>query len=108
MRAYVRRAKLIVIDDIFDDRSYDKSSQLIEIMNLFKQEGISILWMNSYPDVITENADKTVVICNGQTRRIFYKNEISRYRVLECLTGKSTLMSGDDFLSWRCLFDEQY
>ena len=93
MRAYVRRAKLIVIDDIFDDRSYDKSSQLIEIMNLFKQEGISILWMNSYPDVITENADKTVVICNGQTRRIFYKNEISRYRVLECLTGKSTLKS---------------
>ena len=62
-------------------------------MNLFKQEGISILWMNSYPDVITENADKTVVICNGQTRRIFYKNEISRYRVLECLTGKSTLKS---------------
>ncbi len=34
-----------------------------------------------------------VVICNGQTRRIFYKNEISRYRVLECLTGKSTLKS---------------
>ena len=83
MRAYVKRAKLIVIDDIFDDRSYDKSSQLIEIMNLFKKEGMSILWMNSYPDVITENADKTVVICNGRTRRMFYKNEIKRHKLLE-------------------------
>lgn len=91
MRAYVKRAKLIVIDDIFDDRSYDKSSQLIEIMNLFKKEGMSILWMNSYPDVITENADKTVVICNGRTRRMFYKNEIKRHKLLECLTGKSNL-----------------
>lgn len=91
MRAYVKRAKLIVIDDIFDDRSYDKSSQLIEIRNLFKKEGMSILWMNSYPDVITENADKTVVICNGRTRRMFYKNEIKRHKLLECLTGKSNL-----------------
>ena len=91
MRAYVKRAKLIVIDDIFDDRSYDKSSQLIEIMNLFKKEGMSILWMNSYSDVITENADKTVVICNGRTRRMFYKNEIKRHKLLECLTGKSNL-----------------
>ena len=91
MRAYVKRAKLIVIDDIFDDRSYDKSSQLIEIMNLFKKEGMSILWMNSYPDVITENADKTVVICNGRTRRMFYKNEIKRHKLLECLTGKVNL-----------------
>lgn len=91
MRAYVKRAKLIVIDDIFDDRSYDKSSQLIEIMNLFKKEGMSILWMNSYPDVITENADKTVVICNGRTRRMFYKNEIKRHKLLECLIGKSNL-----------------
>lgn len=93
MRAYVKRAKLIVIDDIFDDRSYDKSSQLIEIMNMFKKQGTSILWMNSYPDIITENADKTVVICNGQTRRIFYKNEISKEKVLECLIGKSKLKS---------------
>lgn len=95
MRAYVKRAKLIVIDDIFDDRSYDKSSQLIEIMNLFKKEGISILWMNSYPDVITENADKTVVICNGRTRRMFYKNEIKRHKLLECLTGKSNLKNAE-------------
>lgn len=89
MRAYVKRAKLIVIDDIFDDSSYDKSNQLIEIMNLFKREGISILWMNSYPDIITENADKTVVIYNGRTKRIFYKDEINRDKVLECLVGKS-------------------
>lgn len=95
MRAYVKRAKLIVIDDIFDDRSYDKSSQLIEIMNLFKKEGMSILWMNSYPDVITENADKTVVICNGRTRRMFYKNEIKRHKLLECLTGKSNLKNAE-------------
>ena len=46
-RAYVKRAKLIVVDDILDDYSLDKIHQILEILNLFKKEGISILWINN-------------------------------------------------------------
>lgn len=88
MRAYVKRAKLIVIDDILDDCSYEKISQLTELLNHFKEEGIAILWLNNYPDAITKIADKTIVICNGKTSRIFYQAEYDHQTILKCLTGK--------------------
>ncbi|MFR9062664.1 MAG: hypothetical protein ACLVJO_02225 [[Clostridium] scindens] len=66
MRAYVKRARLIVVDDILDDFSFERIGQIVEILERFKQEGISVLWINSYPDAITERSDKVVVIRQGR------------------------------------------
>lgn len=88
MRAYVKRAKLIVIDDIIDDWLFEKNDQLIEILNCFKEEGISILWMNSYPDAITEIANKVSVIRKGRNSLSFYKNDYDRQKLMKILTGK--------------------
>ena len=85
MRAYVKRAKLIVVDDILDDCSYDEIRQIIEILSRFKKEGISIFWMNSYPDAITEVADRTVVIRDGRNSYMFYKNEYDKKRIIKTL-----------------------
>lgn len=88
MRAYVKRAKLIVIDDILDDRSFEKIDCVIEILERFKREGISILWMNSYPDAITEIADRVTVIRKGRNSASFYKNDYDRQKLMKILTGK--------------------
>lgn len=93
MRAYIKRARLIVIDDIIDDRSFEKLQQIIDILNRFKQEGISILWVNSYPDSITEIADKVVVIRKGRTGITFYHDEYSKNKVLDRLIGKENFKS---------------
>lgn len=93
MRAYIKRARLIVIEDIIDDRSFEKLQQIIDILNRFKREGIAILWVNSYPDSITEIADKVVVIRNGRNSVTFYHDEYSKDRVLDCLIGKENIRS---------------
>ena len=66
----MKRAKLIVVDDILDDYSLDKIHQILEILNLFKKEGISILWINNYPDSITEAADKDS--CHSKREKMEY------------------------------------
>lgn len=91
MRAYVKRARLIVVDDILDDCSFEKMSRIIEILERFKEEGISILWMNSYPDHISEIADKVSVISKGRNSLSFYKDEYDKERILECLADKKEI-----------------
>lgn len=85
MRAYVKRAKLIVIDDILDDCAYEWIGQIIEILEKFKQEGISILWLNSYPDAISEAADRTVLIRDGYGSYMFYRDEYNKERLIKAL-----------------------
>lgn len=85
MRAYLKRAKLIVVDDILDDCSYEHIGQIIEILGRFKAEGISILWINSYPDVISEAADRTVVIHDGRDSCTFYRDEFDRDSIMKAL-----------------------
>lgn len=91
MRAYIKRARLIVIEDIIDDRSFEKLQQIIDILHRFKQEGISVLWVNSYPDSITEIADKAVIIRRGRTSVTLYHDECTKYKVLDCLVGRENL-----------------
>ncbi len=88
MRAYVKRAKLIVIDNILDDRSFKKLDYVIEILERFKSEGISILWMNSYPDAITEISDRICVMKKGCNCVSFYKEDYDRQKLMCILTGK--------------------
>lgn len=88
MRAYVKRAKLIVIDDILDDAIFEKIYQIIEILNRFKEEGIAILWLNGYPDTVTEEADRVVVIRGGRNGEICYKKEWTKERLIRCLAGE--------------------
>ncbi|MDD3416895.1 MAG: ATP-binding cassette domain-containing protein [Lachnospiraceae bacterium] len=89
IRAYAKRARLIVINDILDDASYDRTNQLIELLNQFKTEGISILWMNSYPDAITEIADRVVAIRQGKNISTFYHKDLDKARLMDCLIGKN-------------------
>ena len=97
MRAYVKRAKLIVVDDILDDYSIDKIHQILEILELFKQEGIAILWINNYPDSITMASDKTAIIRNGKNGMIYYKEEYDKEKIKKSLTGKNYMVSyGND------------
>lgn len=101
-RAYVKRAKLIVVDDILDDYSLDKIHQILEILNLFKKEGISILWINNYPDSITEAADKIVVIRNGKNGMLFYKEDYEKEKIKRSLTtGKQYLENYEGVTSVR-------
>ncbi len=85
MRAYLKRAKMIVVDDILDDCSYEHIGQIIGILERFKKEGISILWMNSYPDEISETADRTVVIRGGRDSYTFYRGEFDRTSLMKAL-----------------------
>lgn len=95
VRAYAKRAKLIVINDILDDASYERTNQLIELLNRFKKEGISILWMNSYPDAISEIADRTIVIRDGKNIATLYKDEYDKAKLLNCLVGKGNKIRTD-------------
>lgn len=87
MRAYVKRAKLIIIDDILDDRSFERSPQLARILQRFKEEGIAILWMNTYPDMISEIADKVCIIQSGKNGLVFYHDQYSKDTILKVMIG---------------------
>ena len=88
MRAYVKRARLIVVDDILEDCSFDKIDQIIGILERFKEEGVSILWINSYPDSITEISDRITIIRQGRNSMTFFKDEYDKQRLLDCLAGQ--------------------
>lgn len=90
MRAYVKRARLIVIDDILEDCSFDRIDQIIGILEHFKREGMSILWLNSYPDAITEISDQIITIRRGRNSMMFYKDEYDKQRLLACLAGQKS------------------
>ena len=88
MRAYVKRARLIVINDILDDVIFEKIYQIIEILNRLKAEGLAILWLNGYPDAVTEEADRVLVIRDGRNGEICYKGDWTKERLLRCLVGE--------------------
>ena len=95
LRAYVKRAKLIVINDLMDDYLWKRMDKIIKILNQIKKEGTSILWINSYPDKITEISDKTYVIRQGKNVTTFYKGEYEKKKILNYMTGSSDTMEKD-------------
>lgn len=95
LRAYVKRAKLIVINDLMDDYLWQRMDKIIRILNQIKEEGTSILWINSYPDKITEIADKTYVIRQGKNVTTFYKGEYEKEKILNCMTGSANTAEKD-------------
>jgi len=96
MRAYVKRARLIVVDDILEDCSFDRIDQIIGILERFKEEGVSILWINSYPDSITEISDKIMIIRQGRNGMMFYKKEYDKQKLLECLAGQKKSQESEE------------
>lgn len=90
MRAYVKRGRLIVVDDILEDCSFDRIDQIVGILERFKREGMSILWLNSYPDAITEISDKIITIRRGRNSMMFYKDEYDKQKLLNCLAGQKS------------------
>ncbi len=66
-----------------DDYLWQRMDKIIRILNQIKEEGTSILWINSYPDQITEIADKTLCDPAGEKCHHIYKGEYEKEKNTE-------------------------
>lgn len=86
VQCYERGAKLIVIHDLFEENLQPWVDIVKRILDIFKNEGISILWMNSYPDIFTAISDRVIVIRQGKKVRSFYKGHFLVADILDYLS----------------------
>ena len=93
MRAYIKRAKVIIVNDLIDDYPQERIEQLRGILKIFQEEGIAILWLNHYPDEISRMADRGEVIRDGKNAFGFRKEQFDPERILRTMIGETQLPS---------------
>ena len=85
IKAYVKNMKLVVVDNIAGTYMQSEFQMLIRIMALLKENGISILWLSNSPDLVSDMADRTVVMKSGENIRTIYHDEYRRKTVSDIL-----------------------
>ena len=65
IRAYIKHARLLILNDIMENAIQKDVMVLLKLLKSIAKQGMSVLWINSYPDAFNAVADKTVVIKNG-------------------------------------------
>ena len=91
MRAYIKRAKIMIVDDLLDDYSQERIAQLCEILKAFQNDGISILWMNNYPDDVSRIADRVEVISEKKNAFGFRKGAFDPELIQRTMIGEISL-----------------
>lgn len=83
MKAYVKGAKIVVINEILEIANSDIKEKFFEIIRILQRDGIAVLWLCQRFDVVQELADRIVVIREGQSVKNFYKGNYVRERMMQ-------------------------
>ncbi len=79
-------AKLIILDDITHDYTTKEYRQLIQILRILKNKGVSILIQSMRMGKLISEANRTMIIKSGKVAKTFYDLPISESLVHKILT----------------------
>lgn len=83
MKAYVKGAKIVVINEILEIASPDVKKKFFEIIRILQKDGIAVLWLSQRFDAVQELADRIVVVRDGQCVKNFYRGNYVRERMMQ-------------------------
>lgn len=86
IRAYIKHARLLILNDIMENAIQKDVMVLLKLLKSIAKQGMSVLWINSYPDAFNAVADKTVVIKNGCTACVMYSDQYDEQRLLNVMS----------------------
>lgn len=111
VKAYIKGAKLIIINDIVENAYLKNWDQFVNIIQILKKDGTAVLWLTQRPDYIQNLADRLIVLRNGRKVKTFFKNSYSLDKLMsiaadsqiENFINRSTEKSGECVLSIKQL-----
>ena len=83
MKAYVKGAKIVVINEILEIANPAVREKFFDIIRILQEDGISVLWLSQRIDTIQNLADRIVVVRNGQCVKNFYKGNYNQERLMQ-------------------------
>lgn len=86
IKAYVKGAKLIVINEIVELTYIRERAQMIRVINLLKQDGIAVVWVNQRIEYVQELADRVVVLRDGKNVKSYYGRNYSKDALIRTAT----------------------
>lgn len=93
IKAYALGAKIIIIDNIMDSYTQKEWDMFKNVICKMKNNNISFLFESCKPDIISNIADRVVIIRKGKNVRNIYKDEYDPQLIIQLLVGSEFLDS---------------
>lgn len=86
-RAMVKPAKIMVIDDITAMLNYPNQQKVLSLIQIWRDEGRSVLYFSNNLDHLFAVTDEILVICDSTQTRLFRTDETGRDEVVGAMVG---------------------
>lgn len=88
LKAYVKGAKLIVVNEIAALSYSRERDQMFRVLELLKADGIAVIWINQRIEYVQEIADRVVVVRDGKNVKNFYGTDYSKELLIQMAVEK--------------------
>lgn len=88
LKAYVKGAKLIVVNEIAALSYSRERNQMLRVIELLKADGIAVIWINQRIEYAQEIADRVVVVRDGKNVKNFYGTDYSKEQLIQMAVEK--------------------
>ena len=86
-RAMVKPANIMVIDDITAMLNYPNQQKVLSLIQIWRDEGRSVLYFSNNLDHLFAVTDEILVICDSTRTRLFRTDETGREEVVGAMVG---------------------
>ncbi len=87
LRAFYLHARLVIVDNITNDYTEEEFRHLGKLLLGLKKKGVSILLIESMPELVTSFTDRLVVLRNGRDEGILFREEYGQYDINKMMSG---------------------
>ena len=88
-RAFCAGMKVLILDGIARDYTQKETEYMKRLVIRLKEKGISILWIDTRPEIMLDAADRLAVLRKGRLAAVLYREEFDRQMIDRIIIGEN-------------------
>lgn len=88
-RAFCAGMKVLVLDGIARDYTWKETEYIKGLIMKLKEQGVSILWIETRPEMLMDMADRLAVLRKGSLAAVLHRDEFKRSVVERIIIGET-------------------
>lgn len=91
LRAIENEIPLVYIDDAFNNYGQEDMQRILQLICVLQEKGISIIYASRKNDLISQKADRKIIMRHGKNVKTFYKEDYDEKLCRKWLIGRPKL-----------------